>query len=135
MQDEISFFVKYYCSKGNSLIDMTFIPTSSRIIGGFIHQTLYESKAERKLRFVNLKCDPYLLRRLAQPTTVYDVIKKLGYPHSTAYTMLQDYLDKGIIEQTRSERLKSGLTRRYYELTDLGSDLLEIVEKMTRNMR
>jgi predicted transcriptional regulator len=127
--------VKYFCRNGNSLIDMTFVPTLLRIIGDLISQTVYESKAERKSRFVNLKCDLYLLRRLTQPTTVYDVIKKLNYPHSTAYTMLQEYLHEGIIEQARSEHLKSGLTKRYYKLTDLGTDLLEIVEKMTRNMR
>jgi predicted transcriptional regulator len=133
MQDEISFFVKYYCSKGNSLIDMTFIPTSSRIIGGFIHQTLYESKAERKLRFVNLKCDVYLLRLLTEPTTVYDVIRKLGYAHSTAYNTLQEYLRQGIIEKVGSEPLKSGLVKKYYRLKDAGLGLLYVLEKLGEN--
>lgn len=88
---------------------------------------------ERNYKFT-LKCDLYLLRMLSEPATVYDVIKKLDYPHSTAYYRLQEYLSKGIIEETKSERLKSGLTKRYYELTELGFSLLDVVEKMSQNM-
>jgi len=68
---------------------------------------------------------------LSEPTTVYDVIKKLDYPHSTAYEMLQKYLNQGIIEQIKSERLKSGLSKKYYKLTELGLLLLGIVEQMS----
>jgi predicted transcriptional regulator len=88
---------------------------------------------ERKIRYINLKCDLYLLRLLTQPTTVYDVIRKLGYAHSTAYNMLQEYLRKGIIKRVGSELLKSGLVKKYYELSDTGSGLLYVLEKMGEN--
>lgn len=107
--------------------------STSKFIGDCITQTLYESKGEKKLRFIKLKCDLWLLRLIRQPTTVYDVIKKLGYAHSSAYYMIQQYLDHGIIENVKSERLPSGLTKRFYKLSDVGLSLLEVVERISEN--
>jgi predicted transcriptional regulator len=113
---------------------MTLVLVRSKAIGGFISQTVYESKVEKKLRFINLKCDLYLLRLLTQPTTVYDVIRKLGYAHSTAYNTLQDYLQLGIIKKVGSERLKSGLVKKLYTLSDTGLSLLYVLQKLSENM-
>lgn len=112
---------------------MTLILARLKVIGGFISQTLYESKAERKHRFIDLRCDLYLLRLLTQSTTVYDVIRKLGYAHSTAYNTLQEYLRQGIIEKAGSEPLKSGLVKKYYKLNEAGLGLLYVLEKMNEN--
>lgn len=103
------------------------------IDGDTISRTVYESAEERNYKFT-LRCDLSLLKKLAEPTTVYDVITKLNYPHSTAYNRLQEYLQQGVIEKVKSEHLESGLTKKYYQLTTLGSELLEILEKMVENM-
>lgn len=108
---------------------------ASKFIGDCITQTLYEAKGENKLRFIKLKCDLYLLRLMCRPTTIYDVIKKLGYANSTAYNTVQEYLRQGIIKNVKSERLPSGLVKRHYKLSDLGLGLLEVVERMSENHR
>lgn len=76
-----------------------------------------------------------LLRKLSEPTTVYDVIKKLNYPNATAYARIQEYLRQGVIQEVKSERLPSGLVKRYYKLSDIGSSLLEVVERIGENYR
>jgi DNA-binding PadR family transcriptional regulator len=68
-----------------------------------------------------------------KPTTVYDVIKKLKYPHSSAHGILKQYLREGIIKDVKKERCKSGLVKKYYMLTDLGSSLLSVLEKINEN--
>jgi len=120
----------YFGKIGRTFVDSLLQSTLNQLsYGDVIGKTVYE----RNYRFA-LRCDLYLLRLLSEPTTVYDVIKKLDYPHSTAYEMLQEYLNQGIIKETKSERLKSGLTKRQYRLTDLGFGLLEIAEKISNNM-
>ena len=108
---------------------------TSEFIGGRITQTLYKAKDEKNLRFFKLKCDLYLLRLMCQPTTIYDVMKKLGYANSTAYYRVHQYLDQGIIDNVKTERLPSGLMKRYYKLSDVGSSLLEVVERICENYR
>lgn len=104
-----------------------------KFLSNFFGDPIIKAAYERNYSFT-LKCDLYLLKVLSEPTTVYDVIKKLDYPHSTAYNILQEYLDKGIIEQVKSEHLKSGLTKKYYRLTELGFSLLDVVERISENM-
>jgi len=104
---------------------------TSKFIGGYIAQTLYKAKGEERLRFIKLKCDLYLLRLMCQPTTIYDVMKKLGYANSSAYYRVHQYLDQGIIDNVKSEQLPSGLMKRYYKLSDVGSSLLEVVERIS----
>jgi len=72
---------------------------------------------------------------LSKPTTVYDVIKKLGYSNSRAYNTLKEYLRYGIVDQVGSQPLKSGLTKKFYKLNDLGLELLYILEKLSENCR
>lgn len=108
---------------------------TSKCIGGRITQTLYKAKDEKKPRFIKLNCDLYLLRLMGQPTTIYDVIKKLGYANSSAYNIVRQYLRHSVIQEVKSERLSSGLTKRYYKLSDIGSSLLEVVERISKNYR
>jgi hypothetical protein len=100
-------------------------------LGGFISKTVYDVKS--KERFIALKCDLYLLRKLGEAKTLYDIVKELDYPRSSAYNVIHEYLLLGIIDEIRSEKLKSGLTKRYYKLSELGYELLEILEKITKN--
>lgn len=72
---------------------------------------------------------------LSKPTTVYDVIKKLGYSNSVAYNTLQRYLKNGIIEKAGSERLKNGLVKKFYKLSELGLELLYVLEKLSENCK
>lgn len=109
-----------------------FMP-ESKLFGGHIAETLYKPKDEDRVRFIKLKCDVYLLRLLSRPTTVYDVIRKMGYAHSSAYYTLRQYHEQGIIENVRTERLPSGLTKKYYKLTDIGLSLLYVVERIIEN--
>ena len=128
--------MKYlFAETENSLLILLLFKLASKFIGGCITQTLYEAKGEEKFRVIKLKCDLYLLRLMCQPTTIYDVIKKLGYPNSTAHHRLRQYLDQGIVENVKSERLPSGLVKKYYKLSDIGSSLLEVVERISENYR
>lgn len=117
----------------NPLSTLLLFKQTLKFIGVCITQTLYKDKDQEKLRFIKVKCDLYLLRLLSRPTTVYDTIKKLGYAHSTAYYALQQYLGYGIIENVKSERLPSGLTKRYFKLSNIGLSLLEVVESISEN--
>lgn len=116
-----------------SLIFFLFMLVLS-LSGDRITKTIYRT-TERKLRFIKLKCDIYLLRMLSQPTTIYDVIKKLGYSNSRAYNTLQEYLSYGIIDLVGSQRLKSGLVKKFYKLNDLGLELLYVLEKLSENCK
>jgi DNA-binding PadR family transcriptional regulator len=70
---------------------------------------------------------------MRQDTTIYDIIKKLDYAHSTAYNTVQEYLRNGIIENVKSEPLPSGLTKKSYRLSEIGSSLLYVMEKIGHN--
>jgi len=81
-----------------------------------------------------IRYDLNLLRKLSEPTTVYDVIKELKYPHSSAHSILKQYLRQGIIRKVKTERLKYGFgIKKYYVLTDLGFNLLSVLEKINEN--
>lgn len=77
------------------------------------------------------KIDLYLLKLLRQPTTVYKVIRILGYSHSSAYEALQNYLKLGIIKKVSDEPLdRGGLVRKPYTLSETGVSLLYLLERL-----
>lgn len=80
-----------------------------------------------------MRYDIELLRLFSKPVTVYQVIKSLGYPHSSAYSIVKHYVELGIVRNVRSEPYRTGLKKKYYMLTDLGINLLDILEKINRN--
>jgi len=92
-----------------------------------------KSYLRQRHRLNSIRYDLKMLRMLSEPTTVYDVIKKLNYPHSSAHSLLQQYLRQGIISSIRIERYRSGLNKRYYMLTELGNRLLSLLEKVNNN--
>jgi predicted transcriptional regulator len=70
---------------------------------------------------------------LERPTTVYDIVTELGYANSTAHKMLKDYLNQGIV-YVETRRVKFGFgIKKLYRLTDLGLELLRILEKLAEN--
>ena len=73
-----------------------------------------------------------LLRLLLRPTCLYRVVKELGYARSSAYCILRDYLDKGIVEVVAKEKLPSGLEKKYFKLTEDGIMLLELTERVLK---
>jgi len=79
-----------------------------------------------------LTCDLALLRLLTKPTCLYQVVKELGYARSSAYCILRDYLDKGIVDVVAKEKLPCGLEKKYFKLTDDGFLLLELTERMVK---
>ena len=97
--------------------------------GVYIRRQLRDNE---NFRFT-LTCDLALLRLLLRPTCLYRVVKELGYARSSAYCLLQDYLQKGIIDVVARERLPSGLEKRYYRLTDTGLLLLEVTERVVKS--
>ena len=71
---------------------------------------------------------------MQKPTTVYDIIKELGYPHSSAYNIIQEYLEQGIIHHFKTVKVRFGIGfKKYYMLTDLGLNLLNLLEKINNN--
>lgn len=80
-----------------------------------------------------LTCDLALLRLLAEPVCLYSVVKELGYARSSAYSILQDYLKKGIIDVVAREQLPSGMEKRCYRLTSTGFLLLELTERIVQH--
>jgi len=82
-------------------------------------------------RFNIIKYDLKILKKLEKPTTIYSLIK-LGYAHSTAYYLLKDYEEKGLVE-VNIEKSDSGLGyKKVYTLSSIGRELLELVEKLER---
>ena len=79
-----------------------------------------------------LTCDLALLRLLTRPTCLYQVVKELGYARSSAHYILQDYLSKGLVEVVATEKLPSGLEKRYFQLTEDGIMLLELTERLLK---
>ena len=88
-------------------------------------------KDQKNFRFT-LTSDLALLRLLSRPTCLYDVVKELGYARSSAYCILHDYLDKGIVDVVAKEKLPSGLEKKYFKLTEDGIMLLELTERVLK---
>ena len=88
-------------------------------------------KDQKNFRFT-LTSDLALLRLLSRPTCLYDVVKELGYARSSAYCILHDYLDKGIVDVVAKEKLPSGLEKKYFKLTDTGFLLLDLTERIVK---
>ena len=87
-------------------------------------------KQERRLR---LGYDLAILRKLKEPTTVYDLVK-IGYRPSSAYNVLKKYSKQGIIRYVKTERVRFGVGyKKYYTLTELGCRLLSLLEKINNN--
>ena len=82
-----------------------------------------------------MKCDLESLRLLKQPASVYDVITKLDYPHSSAHRLLKEYAEMGIIEVVERKKLASGLTKTLYKLNELGLELLYLLERLSENCK
>lgn len=80
-----------------------------------------------------MRYDIELLRFLSKPVTVYQVIRSLGYPHSSAYSILKQYVELGIVRNVKSEPYRTGLKKKYYMLTNLGMNLLDVLEKINCN--
>ena len=79
-----------------------------------------------------LTCDLALLRLLTRPTCLYQVVKELGYARSSAHYILQDYLSKGLVEVVATEKLPSGLEKKYFKLTDTGFLVLDLTERIVK---
>lgn len=88
-------------------------------------------KEQENLR-ITLTCDLALLKLLSKPTCLYDVVKQLGYARSSAYCILQNYLEKGIVDVVAREKLPSGLEKKYFKLTETGLMLLEVAERIVK---
>ena len=77
--------------------------------------------------------DLQVLEKLREPTTVYDLIK-IGLSASSAHNLLQKYLNQGIIKHVKTVKVPFGLGyKKYYALTELGSNLLSLLEKINNN--
>jgi DNA-binding PadR family transcriptional regulator len=85
-------------------------------------------KSRAKVRTV--KYDLSLLKSLEDPSTIYDLLKKLDYPHSTLHRLLNQYSEAGIISIVKSEPYRTGRMKKFYRLTERGEYFL--VEDMER---
>jgi DNA-binding IclR family transcriptional regulator len=92
--------------------------------------TFIVGKSRVKLR--SIKYDLDLLRSLRQPSTLYDLLKKLHYPHASLHRLLREYSNIGLISVVKSEPYGIGKVKRYYKLNERGEDFLKLVEDMEK---
>lgn len=81
-------------------------------------------------RLKTIHYDLDLLMILHRPCTAYDIKKELAYPYSSVTLFLNRYLEDGIVTIVREERARTGLLKKYYQLSDAGVLLLRLAKML-----
>lgn len=86
-------------------------------------------------RLKTIHYDVNLLKLLRRPCTAYDIKKELDYPYGSVKLFLDRYLENGIVKIVKKEPARTGLYKKYYQLSEAGVLLLRLVEMLESQAR